>query len=278
MILEEVVADLTAQLDAQAELGIQITHRNEVLEQGPTNKGLWFQIPDVTTVFADLKRSTELNADNDPEEAAWAYTFFVRAMALIFERFGSKYIDIQGDGVFGLFSGAQSEFYAVASAITARTQIERDIAVRFDENTTTDWQLTAGVGIDRGTLLVRRLGLRGKKENEVWAGKAVNMASKLSSIADSNQIVVSDHVFSLYENASLIRQRALLWSCGCCEDCQGDGFDSPIGETVYLWKKESVPDDAGLDFEQFYKLDTKWCCLHGAEFCEAIVTGCRPED
>ena len=278
MLLDEVLADLTSQLDAQADLGVQITVQNEVPEEGPANKGLWLQIPNVTVVFVDLKRSTELSADSSPETSAFAYTYFVRAMVLILERFGSKYIDIHGDGVFGLFSGPQSEFHAVAGAVTARTQIERDIAVRFEEDTSTDWELTAGVGIDRGTLLVRRLGLRGTKQNEVWAGKPVNMAAKLSSVACSNQVVVSDRVFSQFQQASYIRRRALLWTCGCSDDVEGDGLDIPIGKTECLWTEESAPAEIGLDFDQLYRLKSKWCCVHGAEFCETIVTGSRPEE
>lgn len=278
MLLDEVLADLTSQLDDQADLGVQITVQNEVPEKGPVNKGLWLQIPNVTAVFVDLKRSTELSADSTPRTSAFAYTYFVRAMAMILDRFGSNYIDIHGDGVFGLFSGPQSDFYAVASAITARTQTECDIAVRFENDTSTDWKLTAGVGIDRGTLLVRRLGLRGTKQNEVWAGKPVNMAAKLSSVACSNQVVVSDRVYSRYQAASHLRQRALLWTCGCNEAAQGDGLDAPIGETEYLWTAESAPSEMGLDFDQLYRLKSKWCCVHGAEFCETIVTGSRPEE
>jgi len=276
LLLDEILADLTSQLDAQADLGVQITTKNEVPEEGPVNKGLWFQIPNVTAVFIDLKRSTELSADSSPKTSAFAYTYFVRAVVLIFERFGSNYIDIHGDGVFALFSGPQSEFYAVASAITARTQIERDISVRFKEDTSTDWELTAGVGIDRGTLLVRRLGLRGAKQNEVWAGRPVNMAAKLSSVPCSNQVVVSDRVFSRYQKASYIRQRALLWTCGCCGDIRGDGLDIPIGKTKCLWTEEPAPEEMGLDFDTLYRLESEWCCVHGAEFCETIVTDRKP--
>ena len=257
---------------------MQITVLNEVPAKGPANKGLWFQIPDVTAVFVDLKRSTELSADSSPRTSAYAYTYFIRGMVLIFERFGSRYIDIHGDGVFALFSGPQSEFCAVASAITARTQVEFDIAERFKKDTSADWELTAGVGIDRGTLLVRRLGLRGAKQNEVWAGKPVNMAAKLSSVADSNQVVVSERVFSQYRRASRIRRRALLWTCGCCEDVQGDGLNVPIGETKCLWTQEPAPAGMGLDFDQIYRLESEWCRVHGAEFCETIVTGRKPED
>ena len=124
LILDEIESDVASQLDDQSRLGIQITRRNEIPDAGPTNKGVWYQIPQVTAVFADLKRSTELSAENSPRDAASAYTYFIRAMALILERFDAKYIDIQGDGIFGLFSGKGSIFYATACAITMRTEVQ----------------------------------------------------------------------------------------------------------------------------------------------------------
>ena len=81
--------------------------------------------------------------------------------------------------------------------------------------------------------------------NEVWAGKPVNMVAKLSSLADPNQLAVSDRVFSLYENGSKLRQRALLWSCGCGDGVQSPGLDVPIGCTSYLWGKEPTPSGLG---------------------------------
>ena len=100
MLLEDIQADVSSQLDDQSALGVQITRKNEVPEQGPTNRGVWFQVPGVTAVFADLKRSTELTAETRPKTSAFAYTHFVRAMAVILERFSAGYIDIQGDAVF----------------------------------------------------------------------------------------------------------------------------------------------------------------------------------
>ena len=263
-------------MDDQAELGIQVTRNNEVPETGPTNRGVWLQIPRVTAVYADLKGSTELSAENSPRVAAFAYTYFIRATALILERFGAGYVDIQGDGIFGLFSGATSAFSAAASAITMRTQVELEVAKRFEQDTSSEWKLTAGIGIDQGTLLVRRLGLRGTKQNEVWAGMPVNMASKLSSVADSNQVVVSDRVFREYERASKLRRRALIWTCGCDGPTIGRGLDVPSGQTKYLWDKEPAPQEVTFDLPFIYRLKSQWCSTHGPEFCEAIVTGKRP--
>ena len=275
MILDEVVADVSSQLDAQAELGVQIRREHSVPDTGPTNRGLWYQIPEVTAVFADLKGSTGLNANDGARTAAYAYTYFIRAMTVIMERFSAGYVDIQGDGIFGLFSGPAAHFEAVACAITMKTQIERDIADRFRKSAGSDWELSAGIGIDRGTLLVRRLGLRGTKMNEVWAGKPVNMAAKLSSVAEPNQVVVSDRVFSLYERGSRLRRRALIWSCGCSGGTPSAGLDMPIRSTECLWHEDLAPDGLGLDFAGIHRLNTLWCRTHGAEFCEAIVTDRR---
>lgn len=134
-----------------------------------------------------------------------------------------------------------------------------------------------GVGIDHGTLLVRRLGLRGTKQNEVWAGKPVNMAAKLSSLGGANYVVVSDRVFRQYEGVPKLRKRALLWTCGCDRDLHGLGLDAPAGQTSHLWEEENIPEELGLDFQTFHRLQSKWCETHGPEFCEAIVTGRRPD-
>ena len=132
------------------------------------------------------------------------------------------------------------------------------------------------MGIDQGTLLVRRLGLRGTKQNEVWAGKPVNMAAKLSSLAAANEMVVADRVFDLYEHASRLRQRTLIWSCGCDGGVRGAGLDAPIGSTSCLWDQELAPEDLGLDFANLHRLRSLWCVTHGSEFCDAVVTGQQP--
>ena len=278
MKLDEAKADVATQLKQQSELGVSITRVDDVPETGPVNRGVWHQIANVTAVFADLNRSTELSANDRPRDAAYAYTYFVRAMAVSLERFSAKYIDIHGDGVFGLFSGQGSMFDATACAITMRTLVEKEVSERFLKDASSDWELTAGIGIDRGTLLVRRLGLRGTKQNEVWAGKPLNMAAKLSSLSSGNQVIVSDRMFDRYRNFSELRQRALLYSCGCNDNgrVKGRGLDAPKGTTTYLWNKERVPHNLGFDFPNLYRLKTKWCDIHGAAFCEALITGQKP--
>lgn len=275
MQLEQTVAEIKNQLDQQDELGIQITALNEVPNRGPTNKGVWNSIDGVTAVFADMKASTILNNKVPPDVAARAYTYFVRTTVVALDRFGADYLDIHGDGVFGLFSEG-AFFQSVAAAITIKSIIQEDAQDRFSKHAPDDWDLTAGIGIDCGRLLVRRLGLRGADESEVWSGKPVNVAAKLSSVAKGDQVVASSRVMKRIEAANKTRRRAMLWTCGCANGTLGAGLNIVVGQTTELWVQENAPTNLGLDFEQIYRLDSEWCITHGDEFCEAILTGRRP--
>ena len=234
--------------------------------------GVWLQIPDATAVFADLKGSTDLNSRFGPRVATHPYTFFNRAMLVVLNGFQARYVDVQGDAVFGLFSGKGSRFLAASCAITMKTQVETVVADRFRQYASGEWELAAGIGVDRGKLLVRQLGIRGTGMNEVWAGTPVNAAAKLSGVAGRNEVVVSDRVFADYENSAKIRRRALLWDCGCRGNARGRGLDLPTNEAEYLWKQGPVPGNLGLDFDRIYRLQKPWCPTHGSEFCEAMVT------
>ena len=272
MILEEVVAAVASQLDQQDGLGVDIESEDAVPDHGPVHGGVWVQIPEVTVVFADIKGSTALNNQLGSRLATRAYTFFNRAMVAILNAFQARYVDVQGDAVFGLFSGKGSRFQAAAAAITMKTQVETAVTDRFRQYASSQWQMAAGIGVDRGKLLVRQLGIRGTGMNEVWAGTPVNTAAKLSSVAGPNEVVVSERVFSDYENSAKIRRRALLRGCGCRGNVRGRGLDLAYNEAERLWKQDSVPSNLGLDFDHIYRLPKSWCPTHGAEFCEAIVT------
>ena len=272
MILDDAVASVASQLDQQTELGVKIETAEGVPDQGPVTGGVWLQIPEVTAVFADIKGSTALNNQLGPKVAIRAYTLFNRAMVATLTGFQARYVDVQGDAVFGLFSGRGSRFMAAAAAITMKTLVETAVADRFRQYGDGQWKMAAGIGVDRGHLLVRQLGIRGTGMNEVWAGTPVNTAAKLSSAAGRNEVVVSERVFSDYENSAKLRRRALMRGCGCRGDVRGRGLDLSANEAERLWRQDSVPGNLGLDFDHIHRLRKPWCPTHGAEFCEAVVT------
>jgi class 3 adenylate cyclase len=116
------------------------------------------------------------------------------------------------------------------------------------------------IGIDQKTVLVRKIGLkiygsRTDRQNEVWAGKPVNMAAKLASLSDNEELLASSRFFSN------LKDEHVLLSCGC-----------PSGTKASLWSERDLSQDKRFDFQVAYCLKSNWCRIHGREYCEAILS------
>lgn len=239
----------------QFQEGVSITDRNAIPDtsQIPIQKpNEWFKIKDVTCVFVDMIGSTKLSATKRQTTMAKIYRLFTETIIRIFHEFEAPYIDVKGDGVFALFNYNQV-YRALASAITIKTFVEEEFIPKIETITNEDEKdIGAHIGIDRTTLLVRKFGLkksdeRDDRQNEVWAGKAVNMAAKLSSMSDSGELLVSDRYYSQITD-KLVRK-----SCPCSNEAD-------------LWDIIKT-DDHKFDFSTIYRLKSRWCQIHGAEFC-----------
>ncbi len=219
------------------------------------NRRLWFKVPDVVCVFVDMKGSTQLSASKHDRGTAGAYQLFTEAAVRIFNAFDPPYIDVRGDGVFALFDQYQV-YRAFAAAISFKTYAAEVFAPTLREQTSLD--VGAHIGIDQKTVLVRKVGMKQRdghtdRQNEVWAGKPVNMASKLAAMAAADRLLVSDRYYARIGHP-LVRR-----SCGC-----------PDGEKRELWAEINVADDPKFDFDTAYELSSSWCRTHGAAYCETI--------
>jgi class 3 adenylate cyclase len=223
----------------------------------------WLKIPDVICVFADMRGSTQLSATVHDKSTAGAYQLFTATAVRLFDAFESPYIDVRGDGVFALFNSDQVH-RSLAATVTFKTFAKKVFTPMLKEKT--GLEIGSHIGIDQKTVLVRKLGLkragdRSDRQNEVWAGKPVNMASKLASAGGDGDLLVSDRYFE-----KLSDHRA-LWSCGCVGGV-------PSGTRTELWKKHPVTEigeSTMFDFENFYRLVSYWCENHGEEYCLALL-------
>lgn len=223
----------------------------------PLNKrSHWFRIPDVISVFVDMKGSTQLSAQSHESGTAGAYQLFTGTAVDLFHAFDAPYIDVRGDGVFALFN--QDQVYrAFAATLTFKSFADKTFVPRFEKET--GIRLGAHIGIDQKTVLVRRIGLkrhddRTDRQNEVWAGKPVNMSSKLAAMGEAGELLVSDRYYNR------ITHERVRKSCGC-----------PGKQKKELWSQVDVKDDPKFDFDTMYRLKTTWCETHGEEYCNAIM-------
>ncbi len=220
------------------------------------NSKAWIKIKDVICVFVDMKGSTRMSASKYSKSTAKAYQLYTGTAVKIFHEFEAPYIDVRGDGVLALFN-YNNAHRALAAAVTFKTFANDTFKPLVNKNYNLD--IGSHIGIDMKTLLVRKIGLkqhnkRSDRQNEVWAGRPVNMAAKLASQSEDNQLLVSDRFFAG------INDECAIMSCGC-----------PDGQKSDLWDDFDLTENDNFDFNTAYALSTNWCSIHGLDSCLALL-------
>lgn len=224
----------------------------------------WVKIKDVVSVVADLKSSTKLGTGKWKASTASIYEASTGNVVSILNKFDSDFIQIQGDGVFGLFWGELRYERALCAGITIKT-----FSVDLVEQLTNKWKGLPDtgykVGVGNSPILAKKVGTpRNPAQQEpVWAGKSLNYATKCAQSADRHEMIVTGSVWDRIE-----RNDYLAFSCPC------NG-----GPGIELWKDvkvdklpEGEPDAEGR------KLASTWCALHGGDYCEKIMAGSKKRD
>lgn len=243
---------------------VEVIEKEEIPNYNFLEVDKWHKVKNVVCVYIDLSSSTQININEHPNTSATIFKSYVNSFVKIFDEYEAKYIDIQGDGGFALFDGDNAKEKAIVSAVTIKTFIsKKDCLSDFIENETkNNVQLKVRIGIDIGTILVKKLGKRNKSNtdylnNEVWLGKPVSVSSKLCNLKDSDKGLNSDTIRlsdRLYEQ---IDNNYILYSCDC-------------GNVVKLWTEVSF-DKKFFGLDRTYILKSNWCINCGDTYSEKIL-------
>src|SRR6266446_4666523 len=145
----------------------------------------------VTALFADIKGSTELMEDLDPEDARRVIDPALKLMIDAVHRYDGYVVQSTGDGIFALFGAPVAHEdhpqRAVHAALAARDGLRR-------RGETLRGLGRAGVeiriGINTGEVVMRSVQTGGHTEYSP-IGHAINVASRMQSAAPADGIVVS---------------------------------------------------------------------------------------
>jgi len=233
-----------------------------VTDSMPLETNVWWRIDDAVCVYIDMKNSTKLSAQEGDRVTAKIYQYFTETAVRILNHFGASYIDVRGDGAFGLFD-RNKIYHALCAVITFKTIIFHEMK---DVTQGDQLMIESHAGMDINTVLVKRIGIRraegqSDKQNEVWAGKPVNMASKLASKGAGNELYISDRVFNIFtkDNSEMVMK-----TCGCARGGQSAG-------KVDIWTAIDLQQEPIFDFKTAYKMQNTWCEEHGRDFCVGII-------
>lgn len=217
----------------------------------------WYRMRNVVAVSVDLKNSTALSVrERYAQTSARLYEAATGSAVRLVSRFAPQFIDIQGDGLFALFHGARAFERAFCAGVTIKTFSEQSLEPLIQAHFAREFPETGfKVGIASGVLVAKKVGIRGTNE-PVWAGKPVNFAVKCGGKADRHELIATSTVYEKLADNDYITH-----SCGC----------SSSGVPVELWTDTEVEK---LGKHSSCKLlRTRWCTIHGDEFCAAILDG-----
>lgn len=264
-LLHTLSTDVKATLES--EIIVSTLDDPDLADVKGTGSRTWLKIPKVVAVVADLKNSSRLGTNKHDKSTARIYQAGVEGAVKALHEFGANFIDIQGDGGFGLFWGDLAFERAFCAAVTIRTfsddfvkQLESAHKNRSHVLPETGYKV--GIAVDR--LMVKTIGTRRDvcEQEAVWPGRPVNHAAKCAQSADRHQIIATGPFWDYFKNNDYV-----VFSCCCSTDAVSS-----------LWAPVTIEHIKDERYNDGYRLAAPWCVNCGPSFCDAIMAGLTVRD
>ncbi len=138
----------------------------------------------VTALFADIKGSTELEQDLDPEEARAIVDPALKLMIEAVRRYDGYIVQSTGDGVFALFGAPVAHEDHPQRALYAALRMQEE-SRRYGSKLQGEGRapIEIRVGVNTGEVVVRSIATGAGQVEYTPIGHTTNLASRLQSIA-----------------------------------------------------------------------------------------------
>src|SRR6202790_2174056 len=142
----------------------------------------------VTALFADIKGSTELMRDLDPEEARAIVDPVLQLMMSAVHRYGGYVAQSTGDGIFALFGAPIAHEDHPQRALHAALAMQEELR-RYAERLCAEGKIPveARVAVNTGEVVVRSIQVGGHTEYTP-VGHVTNLAERMQTAAPAGSI------------------------------------------------------------------------------------------
>src|SRR5271154_2295282 len=161
----------------------------------------------VTALFADIKGSTELMEELDPEEARAIIDPALKLMIDAVRRYDGYVVQSTGDGIFALFGAPLAHEDHPQRALYAALRMQDELH-RYSDQLLADGRapLEIRVGANTGEVVVRSIATGGKTEYTP-IGHTANLASRMQALAPTGSIAISEQTRKLVEGYFALKAR-----------------------------------------------------------------------
>lgn len=154
----------------------------------------------LTVMFCDLVDSTQLSDYLDPEDLREVIHHYQKACGEIVNRYDGYIAQFLGDGLLIYFGFPHAhEDDARRAAISALEMVDAIKALNRAFTLPENYTLAVRIGINTGLVVTSELG-SGLKKEHLALGKTPNVAARLQSLAESDQILISESSYDLIKN------------------------------------------------------------------------------
>ena len=154
----------------------------------------------VTALFADIKGSTELEQDLDPEEARAIIDPALKLMIDAVRRYDGYIVQSTGDGIFALFGAPVAHEDHPQRALYAALRMQEELkgySARLRE--AGNLPIEARVGVNTGEVVVRSIATGQGHTEYTPIGHTSNLASRMQALAPTGSIAISEQTRKLVE-------------------------------------------------------------------------------
>ncbi len=154
----------------------------------------------VTALFADIKGSTELEQDLDPEEARAIIDPALKLMIAAVHRYDGYVVQSTGDGIFALFGAPVAHEDHPQRALYAALRMQEELR-RYSTKLVADGgnPIEARIGANTGEVVVRSIATGGGKVEYTPIGHTANLAARMQAVAPTGSIAISEQTCKLVE-------------------------------------------------------------------------------
>jgi class 3 adenylate cyclase len=156
------------------------------------------EVPDgerktVTALFADIKGSTELMEDLDPEQARAIVDPALKLMIDAVHRYDGYVVQSTGDGVFALFGAPVAHEDHAQRALFAALRMGEELR-HYSAKVVADggMPIEARVGANTGEVVVRSIQTGAGQVEYAPIGHTTNLASRMQVVAPTGSIAISE--------------------------------------------------------------------------------------
>jgi len=185
----------------------------DLILENPDNQWMKGLEVEATVLFVDIRGFATLSEDKEPESIVELLNDYFSRVTDIVIKHGGHINKFVGDEAMALFGTPVPNPQHADAAVRAALDIQEEI-VRFDrEKKMKDVTIQVGVGVNSGVVVAGNLGSEKRMEYTV-IGDNVNVASRLTSLAKSGEILISEQTYELIEDKNSFktekRRKALV--------------------------------------------------------------------